>query len=84
VALDWLLSGEGQPAERALAAGFLSRVVDDDDLESAVASLADRVAAHDPAAVQETKRLFRRLRGLDRATAEAEAIAGAVAALLRA
>jgi enoyl-CoA hydratase/carnithine racemase len=84
VALDWLLSGERQPADRALAAGLLSRVVEDDALEPTVGALAERLAAHDPGTVRETKHLFRRLRGLDRSTAEAEAIAGAVAALLRA
>lgn len=83
VALDWLLSGEHHSAEEALAAGLLSRVVADDDLEPAVDALARRLAGHDPETLRETKRMFHRLRALDRADAESAAIEAAVRALLR-
>lgn len=83
VALDWLLTGERQPAERALAAGFFSRVVGDDELDETVTALAGRLAGHDPATLRETKELFRRL-AADPADAQREAIAGAVSALLTA
>lgn len=81
VAFDWLLSGERQPAERALAAGLFSRVAEDDELEETVSALASRLAGHDAATLRETKELFHRL-AADPAGAQREAIAGAVSALL--
>ena len=81
VALDWLLSGERRTADDALAAALFSRVVPDDELQSAVAELARALAAHDSTTLRETKALYRRLQGLDRSAAVREAIATAAAAL---
>lgn len=83
LALDWLLTAGKHDAEDALRAGLVSRVVDDARLDDEVDALAARLAAHDAATVQETKRMFRLLDTLERAEAENAAIDAAVRALLR-
>lgn len=83
VALDWLLSGTMRTADEALAAGLLSRVVDDEALDEAVASAAAAIAAHDPGVAAETKRLFRSLATSPARAVEDEIVAQAAAALLR-
>lgn len=82
VALDWLLSGSPVSAEAALTAGLFSRVVDDALLTGEVAALAATIAAHDGAAVRETKALYERLASAAAAEAEREAVRRAVDALL--
>ncbi len=83
IALDWLLSGERRSAAEGLAAGLFSRVVADDALGPEVAALASAIAGHDAAAVRETKRLYRSLRGLGHDEAIRAAIATAAAALVK-
>jgi methylglutaconyl-CoA hydratase len=83
VALDWLLSGERRTAAQGLAAGLFSRVVGDDAVDTEVSALAAVIAGHDPAAVRETKRLYRSLRSLEHDAAIREAIASAAAALVK-
>ena len=82
LALDWLLTGERRSAADALAAGLVSRVVPDEELEGVVAALAERVASHDPAVLRATKRAYRELAALPRERATEAAIDGAVRALL--
>ncbi len=82
VSLDWLLTGERRSAADALAAGLVSRVVPDDALEGTVATIAERLAAHDPAVLRTTKRAWRELAALPRERAAEVAIDGAVRALL--
>lgn len=82
VALDWLLTGERRSAADALAAGLVSRVVPDAELEPTVDALAKRLAAHDPAVLRATKRAYRELAALPREHATEVAIEGAVRALL--
>jgi enoyl-CoA hydratase/carnithine racemase len=47
---------ERMSARRAMQLGMVSAVVADDELEAAATSLAERIAAHEPAALAATKR----------------------------
>ncbi|MDO8187696.1 enoyl-CoA hydratase/isomerase family protein [Conexibacter sp. JD483] len=82
VALDWLLSGAPVSAADALAAGLFSRLVDDAALAAETAALAAAIAAHQPAAVRETKALYGTLAAAPPEAAEEEAVRRAVDALL--
>ncbi len=63
MALDLILTGRLLTADEALAAGLVSRVVPDDDLERAGADLAAQLAASSASALALTKRLFYELDG---------------------
>ena len=58
-AAELLLSGEIIDAERALSIGLVERLVDDEDLATAAASLATSIATGAPAVVRMTKRTLR-------------------------
>jgi methylglutaconyl-CoA hydratase len=58
MALDLILTGRVLSAEEALAAGLLSRVVPDSDLESEGIAVARRLAESSATAMALTKRLF--------------------------
>jgi len=62
-ALDLLLTGRALGAQDALAAGLISRVVADGDLEKEGQSLARRLANSSPSALALTKQLFFELDG---------------------
>lgn len=70
--------GERLPAATAAEWGLIGEVVDDDELESHVARLADRLRDAPASAVFETKRLMRRVDrgGLDAAGAAELAVQG--------
>ncbi len=63
VALDLLLTGRVLSAEEALAAGLVSRVVADPELEQEGLKLAGRLAGSSASAMALTKRLFFELDG---------------------
>lgn len=58
-ALELSLTGEMLDAEQALACGWVSRLVEEDELKAAARALADRIATNPPHAVRMTKRLVR-------------------------
>jgi methylglutaconyl-CoA hydratase len=64
MALDLLLTGRVLGADEARAAGLISRVVPDAELDSAVAALARRLAESSASALALTKQLFYQLDGL--------------------
>ncbi len=59
-AMEMLMTGDFVDARQALAHGLVNRVVAADELDGAVADLADAIAAKSPAAVAFGKRLFYR------------------------
>lgn len=63
LAMDLVLTGRVLPAEEALAAGLLSRVVPDADLERETAAVAARLAELSVSALALTKKLFYQLDG---------------------
>jgi methylglutaconyl-CoA hydratase len=63
VAMDLVLTGRLLSAGEALAAGLISRVVPDADLERDAHDLASRLAAASPSALALTKQLFYQLDG---------------------
>ncbi len=63
LALDLILTGRVLPAEEAMAAGLVSRVVPDAELEREGNALAARLAASSASALALTKRLFYELDG---------------------
>lgn len=58
LAIELLLTGRLLNAQEALAAGLISAIHPADVLLDAAHTLADRIAANDPAAVRATKRVF--------------------------
>jgi methylglutaconyl-CoA hydratase len=64
VALDLALTGKVLSAEEALATGLITRVMPDQQLDAAVASLARQLAELSQSALGLTKRLFYQLDGL--------------------
>jgi enoyl-CoA hydratase/carnithine racemase len=58
-ALEMLLTGDMISAERALQIGLVQRIVPAEELDGAVADLAERIAANAPIAVQIVKHLVR-------------------------
>jgi methylglutaconyl-CoA hydratase len=64
MALDLLLTGRVLGADEARAAGLISRVVPDAELDSAAAALARRLADSSASALALTKQLFYQLDGL--------------------
>ena len=58
-ASELALTGDMIDADAALAAGLVSRVVDDDDLLAEAEIIAQKIAANPPHAVRMTKRLLR-------------------------
>lgn len=59
VALEALLTGDPLSAARAQELGLINRVVDDDAVLDAAFSLAERISANAPLAVQASKRFVR-------------------------
>ena len=55
-AAEIVFSGEALNASQALQAGIVLRVVPDDELDSATAELAGKIARHSAAALRVTKR----------------------------
>jgi methylglutaconyl-CoA hydratase len=64
LALDLVLTGRLLTADQACAAGLISRVVPDSELEKEARGLAGRLAAISPSALALTKRLFYQLDGV--------------------
>lgn len=60
-AMDLLLTARALRAEAAAAAGFVNRLVDEDELESAIRELTDRLAGHAPLTMWAAKTTTRRL-----------------------
>ncbi len=56
-----LLLAENLPAEEALAAGFLSEIVEPASLDQRVTEIADRLAHHAPITMRVTKEAIRRI-----------------------
>jgi len=79
-AAEMALTGETIDAEAALACGLVSRIVPDSQLLSEARSLASRIAANPPHAVQQTKRLL--MQGRQGALAPLLETAAAVQALM--
>jgi enoyl-CoA hydratase len=71
-AMEFLLTAEAFPAERALELGLLNEIVPEDDLLDRAYEWARRIAANAPLAVQATKESV--LRGLSTTLDEAYAI----------
>jgi cyclohexa-1,5-dienecarbonyl-CoA hydratase len=69
VAAEALFTGDPLTAARALAAGFVERVVPDDAVEVEALALAGRMARHSAAALRATKRSIDEARGWDRVAA---------------
>jgi E-phenylitaconyl-CoA hydratase len=65
VAMEWMLAGERFSAADAYRHGLVNRVVPPDQVLPAALSLAHRIAAHDPCAVQATKELALRSRTMN-------------------
>ena len=63
LAMDLVLTGRTLAADEALAAGLVSRVLLDTDLERETAAVAARLAASSPSALALTKKLFYQLDG---------------------
>ena len=63
-ARELLLTGERVTAHRVLDAGLLTAVVDDDALDTVVASYVDRLLLGGPEALARTKELLRRVPGM--------------------
>jgi enoyl-CoA hydratase/carnithine racemase len=68
-AMEFLLTAEALPAERALELGLLNEIVDEDDLMDTARTWAARINANGPLAVRSTKESV--LRGLATDMAEA-------------
>jgi enoyl-CoA hydratase len=56
----YLLTGEFIPADEAHRLGLVTRLVDDSDLDSEVARIADRIASGPPLAIRSTKAAVQR------------------------
>jgi cyclohexa-1,5-dienecarbonyl-CoA hydratase len=63
-AAELLLTGDAMTAERARAAGFVERVVPDDQVDAEALALADRMARHSAAALRATKASILLARGV--------------------
>ena len=81
LALEIGLTADPLPARRALALGVVNRVVPAPDVLPTTLALAERIAAHSPAAVRATKRLMHRSLGVDQSVLEAEEAAVTTALL---
>src|SRR5690606_20417180 len=68
-AKDLVLTGEHFGAEEAAAMGLVGRVVEDDQLDSTIATILEQLSTRVPFAVQLAKRLIDQ--GLDRSISEA-------------
>jgi enoyl-CoA hydratase len=77
-AMEFLLTAEALPAERALALGLLNEIVSVDELEPTALRWARRIVANSPLAIRLTKESVRR--GLATTEAEAFHIEAALAA----
>ncbi|HRK71342.1 MAG TPA: enoyl-CoA hydratase [Micropepsaceae bacterium] len=64
-AMEMLLTADKLTAAEALQAGLINRVVDDKELDAAVAELAARIAAKSAAAIRFGKAAFHRQRNMD-------------------
>lgn len=73
LAAELVLTGDPIDARRATAAGLVAQVVADDDVDTAAAALARRMARHSGAALRLTKKTL----GLGRAAQRAETLAAA-------
>jgi 2-(1,2-epoxy-1,2-dihydrophenyl)acetyl-CoA isomerase len=58
-ALELALTGDMLPADEAVRIGLFNRVVEDERVVSETVSLAERIAAHPPHAIAQTKRAMR-------------------------
>lgn len=67
-AAEMMLTGDFLSAEQALEAGFLNRLVPQQDLQKEAESLAARIAAGPPIAVRLAKTMMHRSLGVDLAT----------------
>jgi methylglutaconyl-CoA hydratase len=81
LALDLVLTGRVLAAGEALAAGLVSRVVPDGDLEQEGTGVAARLAASSPSALTLTKKLFYQLDG--RSVADGISLGARVNAMAR-
>lgn len=59
VALEWMLTGELVPAQRAYEVGLVNRLAEDEALLDAAFDLAARIAGNSPLAVRETLAIAR-------------------------
>ena len=75
LALEVGLTTDPLPAARAYALGLVNRVVPAAQVLSTTLALAERIAAHSPAAVRATKRLMHRSLEADQSTLDAETTA---------
>ena len=66
---DLLLTGERVSAARAKESGLLNKVVEDEALDSAVATYVDQLRRGGPKALAATKQLLQRVRTMDRTEA---------------
>lgn len=62
-AARWILTGDRFPAVEAHRVGLVQEVVDDEDLDSTVRALAERIAVNPPIAVESAKHLIRMSQG---------------------
>jgi enoyl-CoA hydratase len=62
-AARWILTGDRFAAEEALRVGLVQEVVPDAELDGEVETIADRIAANPPIAVQAAKHLIRQSQG---------------------
>ena len=74
-AQELLLTGSRVPAERMVSAGMVNRVVDDEDLDTAVAEWVAALVAGGPEALRHTKDLLRVVPGMPRTDAFAHTAA---------
>lgn len=80
-ARDWLVTGKPRTADEACRVGLLSRVVPDDDLESAVYELITTVASSPPTALRTTIDLYKAVQADRDGAARHRAVREAAASL---
>jgi enoyl-CoA hydratase/carnithine racemase len=73
-AMEMLLTGAPITARRALELGLVNRVIPAGELDNAVATLAESIAAMSPAVIREGKRAFYEIEGLDEPAAYDRAV----------
>jgi enoyl-CoA hydratase/carnithine racemase len=73
-AMEMLLSGTSINARRALELGLINRVVPAGELDTAIQSLAETIAAMSPLVIRTGKRAFHEIDGLDEPDAYSRAV----------
>lgn len=63
IAMEMLMTGDALPADRALAAGLVNRLLPPDELMPVARAMAESIAANGPYAVQTVKRTVREVAG---------------------